>query len=79
MAEYLLAHDIGTSGNKATLYTIDGKLVASEVYPYEAYYLNNNWAEQDAEDWWKAVCYSTKKLTANIDVKNMRQFRLVDR
>lgn len=71
MAEYLLAHDIGTSGNKATLYTIDGKLVASEVYPYDAYYLNNNWAEQDAEDWWKAVCYSTKKLTANINVKNI--------
>lgn len=71
MAEYLLAHDIGTSGNKATLYTIDGKLVASEVYPYKAYYLNNNWAEQDAEDWWKAVCYSTKKLTVNIDVKHI--------
>ncbi len=31
MARYLLAHDLGTSGNKATLYTYDGALVASRT------------------------------------------------
>lgn len=60
--KYLLAHDIGTSGNKATLFAEDGRLLDSNVYAYETRYFNGNWAEQDAEDWWKAVCISTKML-----------------
>jgi len=28
MKRSLLAHDLGTSGNKATLFTVDGELVA---------------------------------------------------
>ena len=30
MKRYLLAHDLGTSGNKATLFTLDGELVDSK-------------------------------------------------
>jgi len=30
-----LAHDQGTSGNKATLFTVDGELVASTTHAYE--------------------------------------------
>ncbi len=29
MKRYILAHDLGTSGNKATLFTTEGKLVGS--------------------------------------------------
>ncbi|MBN2349526.1 MAG: xylulokinase [Bacteroidales bacterium] len=67
MGRYLLAHDLGTSGNKATLYTRDGKLVASKTYPYPTNFFNGNWAEQDPEDWWKAICESTKMLLKNIE------------
>jgi len=35
MIQYILAHDLGTSGNKATLYSTDGKLVKSTVYSYD--------------------------------------------
>ena len=31
MPSYLLAHDIGTSGNKATLFTADGELHYSHL------------------------------------------------
>ncbi len=31
MERYILAHDLGTSGNKATLYREDGRLAASVV------------------------------------------------
>lgn len=62
MAKYLLAHDLGTSGNKATLYTTDGSLVASRTCPYDTHYFNGNWAEQDPQDWWSAICRSTQEL-----------------
>lgn len=59
---YILAHDLGTTGNKATVYSSDGQLMASASYPYETHYPRLNWAEQDPRDWWRAVCISTKKL-----------------
>lgn len=71
MTKYLLAHDLGTSGNKATLYTTDGTLVKSKVYSYDTNYFNNNWAEQDSEDWWKAVCSTTREILRDLDNKKV--------
>ncbi|GAK58958.1 xylulose kinase [Candidatus Vecturithrix granuli] len=68
MKRYVLAHDLGTSGNKATLFTVEGELVASKVYPYGTHYFHNNWAEQSPQDWWEAVCHSTQALVQNIEV-----------
>jgi xylulokinase len=62
MKRYILAHDLGTSGNKATLYHTDGRMAASCVREYPAYYPASGWVEQDPEDWWKAVCSSTREL-----------------
>jgi xylulokinase len=62
MKQYLIAHDLGTSGNKATLFTIDGKLVDSITYAYNTHYFNGNWAEQNPLDWWRAVCETNKRL-----------------
>ena len=69
MTKDLLAHDLGTSGNKATLFDTDGALIKSVIAPYDTHYYNNNWAEQNPEDWWKAVCDSTKHLLEGIDKK----------
>ena len=65
--QYLLAHDLGTSGDKATLFSTDGKLIASVVEGYPCNYTNGNWAEQNPEDWFAAVCRATKTLTEKID------------
>lgn len=59
---YLLAHDLGTSGNKATIFDTDGHLVASSVYTYNTIYSKNCWVEQDSEDWWTAICVTTREL-----------------
>ena len=67
MSTYLLAHDLGTSGNKATLFTTDGDLVASRTSAYDTHLFHANWAEQDAGDWWRAVCGSSRDLVAGID------------
>ena len=60
--KFILAHDLGTSGNKATLFSEEGALVASEVYSYGTHYFNQTWVEQDPEDWWKAICISSRSL-----------------
>ena len=71
MKRYLLAHDLGTSGNKATLFTADGKLVRSVTVPYGTRYFNTNWSEQDPSDWWNAVCASTRALVEGVDTREI--------
>ena len=62
MKRFILAHDLGTTGNKATLYDQQGLLRGSAFCAYDTDYPHNNWAEQDPEDWWNAVCTSTREL-----------------
>lgn len=64
---YLLAHDLGTSGDKATLFTHDGQLLKSAVTAYPCHYFDGNRAEQDPRDWYDAVCRSTRTLLEGID------------
>ena len=71
MTKYLLAHDLGTSGNKATLFTTGGEMVKSKVYSYDTNYFNGNWAEQNPDDWWKAVCTTTKEIASGINPKDI--------
>ncbi len=71
MPKYLLAHDLGTSGNKATLFTTDGTLVGSSVSSYGTKYYHDNWAEQNPEDWWKAVCASTRSMMKGINPEDI--------
>ncbi len=71
LAKYLLAHDLGTSGNKATLYTTEGELVRSRTYSYDTKYSYGSWAEQNPEDWWKAVCHTTQELVQGIDTSKI--------
>jgi xylulokinase len=73
MTKYLLAHDLGTTGNKATLYHQDGEVLASTFYAYETIFPEVGFAEQDPNDWWEAVCVSTKQLLdkAKIDPKHI--------
>lgn len=60
---YLLAHDLGTSGNKAVLYSEDGTLVYSCTKEYGLFVENANWCEQNADDWWGAVAAATREIT----------------
>ncbi|HUV90219.1 MAG TPA: FGGY family carbohydrate kinase, partial [Anaerolineae bacterium] len=69
MKDYVLAHDLGTTGNKATLYDREGALVGSAFYPYDTEYAHTNWAEQDPQDWWQAVCGSTQELLQQTRVR----------
>jgi len=67
MADLILAHDLGTSGNKATLFSVDGALVAATTVAYDTHYFNGNWAEQDPQAWWDAVARASKEVLAEVD------------
>jgi xylulokinase len=62
MKQYVLAHDLGTTGNKATLYDREGRMVGSAFHGYGTEFAHTGWAEQNPQDWWEAVCISTRKL-----------------
>jgi xylulokinase len=66
---YILAHDLGTTGNKATLYDREGKLVGSAFFGYGTRYEHTGWAEQSPEDWWRAVCQSTQTLLKQVNLR----------
>ena len=60
----IIAHDLGTTGNKASLHHDDGRLVASVTVPYPAHFAAGGVAEQDPADWWNAVVAATRDLIA---------------
>jgi xylulokinase len=67
-SDCILAHDLGTTGNKASLFDVNGSSVASTFVPYGTTYPHANWAEQDPDDWWGAVRDSTRQLLDRDDV-----------
>jgi len=69
MQEYILSHDLGTTGDKATLFSREGELVASTFTPYETFYPRAGWAEQDPRSYWEAFCRSTGSLLDKTKVK----------
>ncbi len=68
MGPYILAWDLGTGGNKASLYDVAGRCVASTFVPYETHYPAPGWHEQRPEDWWRAVVDSTTQLLGEAQV-----------
>ncbi len=69
MTSYILSHDLGTTGDKATLFTDKGILISSTFYDYPTYYPDVGWAEQNPDDYWRAFCSSTKALLKKSSVK----------
>ncbi len=70
MASYVIAHDLGTTGNKATLYDREGALVGASFHAYDTGYAHTGWAEQNPNDWWEAVRLSTRRLLSEAGVRN---------
>lgn len=69
----IIAHDLGTTGNKASLHSDDGKMLQHCTVPYPAHFASGGVAEQNPMDWWEAVGQATKKLTqmANISANEI--------
>ena len=66
---YVLSHDLGTSGDKACLFDAAGKLIRFAFTPYETYFPASGWAEQDPDEWWAAVCGSSRQVLREASVR----------
>ncbi len=66
---FILAHDLGTTGDKATLFDEQGRVAASAFSGYASTYPRPNWVEQDPQDWWRAVYASTRQLLAESGIR----------
>ncbi|MGB8329571.1 MAG: FGGY-family carbohydrate kinase [Polyangiales bacterium] len=62
-SECILAIDLGTSGPKVALVTTEGEVLASEVESTELFLSDGGGAEQDPDDWWRAITSATRRIT----------------
>ncbi|HBH3641826.1 TPA: xylulokinase [Clostridioides difficile] len=68
--EYVLGVDIGTSGTKTVLFDKLGNTIKSCTYEYPLIQEKSGWAEQDANDWWKAVVESIREVVQSSNVSS---------
>ena len=66
--KFIIAHDLGTTNNKAALVRLDTEVVGRTISGYEVSYPHPGYAEQSPEDWWNAIIKTTRELleTTNI-------------
>ncbi len=60
--KFILAHDLGTTGNKAALLDINLNLISQTKVDYPLFYPKPGYAEQNAEDYWNSVVKATYTL-----------------
>jgi xylulokinase len=64
---YLLGIDIGGTGTKVGVFTLDGKLVGSGYGEYQMISTLPGQAEHDAEAWWQATISAIREAIVDID------------
>lgn len=61
---FVFSYDLGTSGVKAALVSLEGVVQKTFTVEYPLYLPAPEQAEQDPEDYWQGVCTATKKVLA---------------
>lgn len=67
MSEYLMAHDLGTSSHKCSVFDGEGNVVASASAVYPIHLRSGGEAEQDPVDWWNAVIRTSRQVLEKVD------------
>ena len=67
----IIIFDFGTSSVKTCLFEINQKihLISSASAGYGLYISKDGGAEQDTEEWWKAICHTTHELFKMTNIK----------
>ena len=59
---------MGTSSDKAVLVDFDGRIIATNTAPYPTYYPSPSFVEQNPDEYWQAVCASTRAIVENTKI-----------
>lgn len=65
---YILSHDIGTTGIKSCLFTEGLKLVGYRYRLYQTFYPGPLMAVQRPDDWWEAIVKSTREIMEETEI-----------
>ena len=58
----ILGIDIGTSACKIAVFDEEGNVLCQTNKGYPVYYPEAGWAEQDADEWWSAICEGIREV-----------------
>ena len=75
--QYILSHDLGTTGDKAVLFDLELNAIHREKVLYPIYYPKEGWAEQEPEDFWNAVTTSTNEIIQNANINKQNIIAMV--
>lgn len=76
-SKYVIAHDVGTSSNKAVLISDKGQIACSSEASYSFQYPNPGWVEQNPEDYWNAVVKTTREVVKKSGIDTSQIIGLV--
>ena len=65
--ELYIGIDLGTSSVKLMLIDGDGQILKEITRDYPVYYPRPGWSEQNAADWWEAICEGLPQLLSGFD------------
>ena len=68
-AEHVLTIDLGTSGPKVAIFTIDGTFVDGDSASVSLQLSPGGGAQQRPDDWWRAVCDATHRVLGRAAVR----------
>ena len=61
---YVIGVDGGTESLRAFVFDLEGRPLAYHATPYETKFPQPSWAEQNPEDWWRALGESVRGALA---------------
>ena len=65
---FVVAVDGGTESLRASVFDLTGRCVAAVAEPYETRFAPGARAEQDPEDWWRAIGAATRRAVADAGI-----------
>lgn len=64
--------DLGTSSVKIMLVDGEGQIRNTVTKEYSVFYPHSGWSEQNADDWWDAICEALPELLCGFDGKAVK-------
>ncbi len=70
--EFYIGIDLGTSSAKLMLVDGEGQIKQTVTKEYPVFYPHSCWSEQNAEDWWSAICEALPELLDGFDGQSVK-------